>query len=151
MIEIQGNIWDFHKSPRPENFIGITTNAVLKNGARGKELVMGKGIALDAKTRYPLLPSILAYFIERDGNIPVVLEQYKLFTFPTKIHWKDKSNKQLIIHSAEVISKLLPEKDGTFYYLPRPGCGCGGLEWSEVKPLIENILHDGFVIVSTEK
>ena len=32
--------------------------------------------------------------------------------------------------------------------LPRPGCGSGGLDWKDVRPRIEQILDDRFVLIT---
>jgi len=62
MKEITGDIWDFYEKGF---WIVITTNGNVKDNG---EAVMGKGIALQARQRYPLLPSMLGKGILEIGN-----------------------------------------------------------------------------------
>ncbi len=60
MKEYVGDIWQ-----SGADVICVTTNGVLrKNG----DLVMGAGIALEAKKRYPRLPAFLGGCVKRCGN-----------------------------------------------------------------------------------
>ena len=57
----QGNLWNFH-SLGP---VCITTNGIIK---KDNTLVMGAGIALQAKQRFPGVSEILAYMVKSHGN-----------------------------------------------------------------------------------
>jgi hypothetical protein len=140
MLEIKGSIWNFHS---PDNWVGVTTNSVIK---RNGQAVMGAGIALDASRRFPELPARLAKHLTEGGNHPYIFPQYRIVTIPTKHHWKDKSDIDLIessckklIQCADHFSKL---------YIPRLGCGNGGLSWNDVRNRISSILDDRFIVVS---
>jgi len=106
MIEAKGNIFDVKA-----DLICVTTNGVVINGS----LVMGKGLALEFKKRWPWLPKTLAMMIATRGNYPVIvthnpqLEELKPFiaSFPTKNHWRDNSELALIERSARVLVKLV--------------------------------------------
>jgi hypothetical protein len=77
----------------------------------------------------------------------------RLFTFPVKYHWKEQANLALIVQSAHQLVSLVdcsPLTVGTkleHVYLPRPGCGNGGLMWSVVIHFIQPILDDRFTVV----
>lgn len=138
MKEIRGNLWD-----APDDYKIITTNGMV---ARSGELVMGKGVALDAKLKYPALPKLLGSYVKAYGNIPMIIHDYNLMTFPTKNHWMDKSDLELIKMSAIKVYNMLPREATAA--LVRPGCGHGGLNWADVKPMIENILDNRFTVYS---
>jgi len=81
ITEENKNLWNFS----PEIYYRvITTNGNIKNNG---EAVMGKGIALQAKERYPGLPSLLANHIKKCGNVISISPDYKIITFPTKNNW----------------------------------------------------------------
>ena len=95
MKEITGNIWDYHEQG---HWIIITTNGVVKvNG----EAVMGKGIALECKTRYPEVPRELGKSITEIGNCLHHDGSRGLVFFPTKHHWRDKSDIKHKAHREE--------------------------------------------------
>ncbi|MCK9429374.1 MAG: macro domain-containing protein [Candidatus Omnitrophica bacterium] len=141
MKEEIGNIFD-------KKTFCITTNGVVKiNG----ELVMGAGIALEAKKRYPQLPILYGNHVKEYGNTPVIVTINKIvsiISFPTKNNWKDKSNINLIINSCKELVKLVDKYNLTEIYLTRPGCGLGGLDWNYVKPIISKLLDDRFIILT---
>lgn len=133
--------------------ICFTSNGVVK--ANG-ELVMGAGIAKAFKDRWPTLPARFGARIRAFGNIPLIVytpDETCIISFPTKYHWKDKSDLNLIKQSAEKLAQHADDFHLDFkrIYLPRPGCGLGGLDWeTQVKPLISSILDDRFVVISNE-
>jgi len=155
MKEITGDIWDYHKKG---HWIVITTNGNVK--ASG-EAVMGKGIALQAKQKFPSLPQDLGKAIIFKGNKLWSWPEFRLITFPTKHNWRDKSDLLLIEKSTqELVSwlnsardffanqlKLEMEECKTKLYIVRPGCNSGGLDWKNVKPILEKYLDDRFVVV----
>lgn len=145
-----GDIWELAKG----NSICITTNGNVN--AKG-HLVMGKGIAKEALIKHPSIGKILGERVELYGNhvefIPIYDANlkliYNLFTFPTKHNWWEKSSFDLIEQSC----KELVEYTITYtskIYLPRPGCGNGGLNWEDVKPILEKYFDNRFIIVSKD-
>jgi len=141
MKESVGNLWD----AKPEFIRCITTNGIVKNNG---DLIMGAGIALQAKERYPQLPSLLGSYVKRSGNMVYYLEEFNIASFPTKDNWKDKSDIHLIVGSCVQLSAMLENLD-KYAILPRPGCGNGGLDWKkEVKPYISGILSDRVWIIT---
>jgi hypothetical protein len=141
MLDVKENIWDFPKRV----VICITTNGIIKKNG---ELVMGKGIALQAKQRFPKLPLILGQYIKQKGNQLYYISEYNIASFPTKHHWKDKSDIDLIQQSCFQLENFVKTYD-KYAALPRPGCENGGLNWYQnVKPTIEHILSDRVCVVS---
>ena len=147
MKEIKANIWDLYNSDK-ESYICITTNGFVK---KNKEAVMGRGIALQAKEKFFLLPKELGHLLKNFGNNVYMLDRYRMFTFPTKHIWTENSDIKLIERSAR---QLIVYLNNSYYtkniskvYFPRPGCGNGKLSWNNVRLVIENILIDERIIV----
>jgi len=135
MKESIGKLW----AAKPEFIKCVTTNGVVKQNG---ELVMGKGVALQAKERYPQLPSLLGSYVRSNGNMIYYFEELNIASFPTKNNWKDKSDIQLIIKSCVQLNAML-ENLNRYAVLPRPGCSNGGLDWEkEVRPVISRVLSD---------
>jgi hypothetical protein len=141
MQQIRGDIWEFHKQGSP---ITITTNGDLnKHGL----CVMGRGIALQAKQRFPHLPYVVAQHINANGNVVGFFPKYNLFTFPTKDHWWENSSFQLIEDSAIALNAIVTKRKMTRLYMTQPGTGNGKLHWNDVEPLISLHLDDRFIVV----
>jgi len=136
----QGNLWDFHNLGP----ICITTNGVIR---KDSTLVMGAGIALQAKQRFPEVPGILADLVSTHGNHAFYLTVQNLFSFPTKHDWKDKSSISLITQSCHELVNITNKMSFMRVYLPKPGSANGQLSWDQVNPLISEILDDRFVVV----
>lgn len=159
MIEAYGNIWDHIED---YDAIVITTNGyVKKNG----ELVMGRGIALDAKNRYPGLAKWAGTLVQHWGAEGIfVFEdpnwEYKgyIINFPVKPAygpngepgWRVKADIDMIERSAKELTDTINKSwknTITKIIMPRPGCGNGGLRWEQVKPVIEPYLDDRFTVM----
>lgn len=109
--------------------------------------VMGKGLAKAFKAREPDMFTRYAE-ICTDG----LLEPGKLWlwrgakswtlNFPTKRHWKHPSKIEWIeagLHKFRTIYRDQGIREISF---PRLGCGNGGLDWNEVRPLMEHYLSN---------
>lgn len=143
MIEIKANIWKFVESYA----VCITTNGTVKKNG---EAVMGAGLALQSTKIYPQLPKILGQKIQDHGNFVLkLLDSYKLFSFPVKHQWWETANIELIRKSAEQLTWLTTDEERV--YLPRVGCGNGGLIWPIVRPVLEEILTDKKFIICDYK
>lgn len=120
--------------------------------------VMGKGLALQFKKRFPDNYHLYRaackndevhtgqMFVTHTGGIFIV-------NFPTKQHWRGKSRLEYIIEGLDDLAKVIVAKNIASIALPPIGCGYGGLQWTEVKPLIEEKLAavaDGVEIVVFE-
>jgi len=143
MKELFGDLWDL--TPRADALC-ITTNGTITNSGRG---VMGRGLAYQAKQRYPGLEYRLGKLLKEGGNHVHILRTVSpiLISFPVKHLWEQKADPLLIVRSAQELVALADEKGWTNIVLPRPGCGNGGLTWNEVRPLLEPFLFDRFTVV----
>ena len=156
MQEIKGDIWELAKG----EVIVITTNGMVKTTRATscdrnlQEAIMGKGIALQAKQKYPILPNLLGECLLRFGNqlyqFSTITDDYKsVITFPTKEDWKDKSLIELIVKSTkELVQVVNYHSTYNKVYLPQVGCGNGRLNWKTVKATIEPLLDDRFIVCS---
>ena len=110
--------------------------------------VMGKGIALQFKQAYPQM--FRAY--ERDCKLgQVKLGEVHVFdlgglaggprwiiNFPTKGHWRSPSRMSDIEMGLKDLAATIERLQIQSIAVPPLGCGNGGLDWNEVKPLIES-------------
>src|SRR5574343_1247617 len=142
--EIKKNVWDA---------VCITTNGNIRKDGLA---VMGRGIAAAFKFNIPGIDKILASEIEKNGNKVNYLGQHRfhdvpirIFSFPTKHNWWEKSDINLIIQSARILN-LIADRYDYEILLPRQGCNNGGLNWNEVNEAI-NFLDDKITIISKEK
>ncbi len=149
MREITGDIF---KLAQKGDAILVTTNGCVKKDGTA---VMGRGIAKQAAERYPGIAKTLAECIKLYGNMASwlgVWDGVDVFSLPTKQDWRTKSDIELIQASCERIATLVAI-DGhgpkiNNIYMTRPGCGNGWLKWEDVKPVIEPLLDDRFVVVT---
>lgn len=147
---LTGDIWNLAEGD-VNSLLAITTNGILD---KHKDAVMGAGIAKQAKLIFPYLPRELGKYIAQGGNQVYNLGHWKirrdiwnLCSFPTKHHWKDRSDLELIKTSCLQIIELVNRCGFKKIYIPRPGCGAGGLLWKEeVEPILSS-LDDRFYIV----
>jgi O-acetyl-ADP-ribose deacetylase (regulator of RNase III) len=126
---------------KPENSIFIPVNCVG---------VMGKGLALDFKNKYPDLfaqyNEICRLHYLRVGFPEVIYSNAALGSavlFATKKHWQDKSEliwiKRGLLELAATndLDYVRWRKQTHNIHIPKLGCGLGGLNWADVRPLIE--------------
>lgn len=141
MIEWWGNVWDKHDAG--ETICILTNGQVRKDGANS----MGRGVALEARNRYPDLPYRVGDLLQRYGNRVFHIEEHNLFTFPTKLYPSVKSSTSIIEKSCEQLLALINLYEIPRVYIPRPGCGYGGLSWNTVYPIVE-YLDNRFIFVT---
>ena len=113
---------------------------------------MGRGVARQARDRYPSLPRWFALLLKQHGNVPIRLmtlgDGATLVSFPTKNEWRRASLLPIIKQSSMLLVEMTDRYGWQTVVLPRPGCGAGSLTWAGVKPIIEPLFDDRFVIVS---
>lgn len=110
--------------------------------------VMGKGVAAEFKKRYPAMFEDYAQRCQRKAVHPGESYPYRdasgvlIINFPTKNHWRSPSRVKDIEFGLDYFAAHAAEWGITSVAIPPLGCGNGGLEWSEVGPLIYRKLHD---------
>ena len=69
-----------------------------------------------------------------------------IINFPTKNHWKDKSNLNYIVTALYELRELCDSgKPGSAIFkvaVPKLGCGLGGLDWNDVKQVISKVFDE---------
>jgi len=141
--EVEDDIWKYWNSGF---WIVIPTNgSVKKNNAA----VMGKGLALQAKMKFPRLSFELARRLKIYGNCVFVFTDFRIITFPVKKRWQDKASLELIEKSCKELLEIFKYNLSgipTPIYIPKVGCGNGKLNWKNVKPILEKHLDSRFII-----
>ena len=113
--------------------------------------VMGKGIALQFKQRFPA--NFVAYAQAcKLGQVQTgsmfVTEPRKLtgprwvVNFPTKQHWRDLSRLEWVVDGLQDLHSFLASNPVPSIALPALGAGLGGLSWPLVRGHVEAALGD---------
>jgi len=139
MLEACRDIWDY----LGQGVIAITTSGSL---TRGGKAVMGRGVARQALLRFPNLPDELGRLLQEHGN-HVQLLPGGMVSFPVEESAWACPELRLIARSAKELRQLADREGWEMVVVPRPGCGGGGLEWREVRPLLEKHFDERFVVV----
>jgi O-acetyl-ADP-ribose deacetylase (regulator of RNase III) len=108
--------------------------------------VMGKGIALQFKNKWPAnyqqyeiackrkLVKTGEMFVHDSGGL---IKPNFIINFPTKNHWRGSSKIEFIQEGLEDLIVQIKRLNIKSIAIPPLGCGNGGLSWAEVRPLIE--------------
>jgi len=128
---IKGNIFD---SPAQ-----VITNTVNTVG------VMGKGIALEYKKKYPGMYKEYKNLCDEKkldvGQLALWRGKDKwVLLFPTKKHWRNPSKIEYIEAGLKKFCDVWDILNIDSIAFPRLGCGNGGLNWADVKALMEKYL-----------
>lgn len=121
---------DMFKSPAQ-----VLTNTVNCVG------VMGKGVALEFKNRYPQMYNDYKALCDQGNVKPGTTylwedDSAQVLNFPTKRHWRDNSVLQDIEDGLRHLAQSYEQMGIQSIAMPPLGCGLGGLKWSDVQPLI---------------
>ena len=129
--------------------------------------VMGRGIALEFKKRYPKnfqayreacirdevqpgkmfvfelpstyhQPALSSMATELETEQPP--EPRYIINFPTKRHWRGKSRMEDIDSGLEALRQEIVDRNIKSIAIPALGCGLGGLKWDDVRPRIAEML-----------
>lgn len=107
------------------------------------EGVMGKGLALEFKKRFPDAYESYNLACRRGDLVPGRLHNYRLpdgrhiIHFPTKTDWRSPSRIEYIKAGLPALVDLVRKSAIKSIAIPALGCGLGGLAWDVVKPMIE--------------
>lgn len=133
MIEyIEGNIFN-----SPAQVIVNTVNTVG---------VMGKGLALSFKKRYPKMFEAYKKACDKHQlTIGKLMLYYApdhwIMMFPTKESWRNPSKLEYLEAGLNKFVTTYAEKKITSIAFPKLGCGNGELSWTDVKPVMEKYLR----------
>ena len=140
MLETVGDIWEYRKTA----VIAVTTGGSLTRDGRA---VLGRGVARQAAAFYPALSALLGRLLAEHGNHVHDLG-HGLVSFPVEETAWSLPDPGIIARSAEELRLLAVHAGWDRVVVPRPGCGGGGLEWHEVRPLLMPWFDDRFVVIS---
>ncbi len=113
--------------------------------------VMGKGIALMFKERFP--ENFRAYEAACKAGEVHVGEMFVtagveldgprwIINFPTKKHWRQPTKPEWVERGLIALKGVIEEKRIRSIAIPPLGCGNGGLNWRDIRPMIEASLCD---------
>ena len=112
--------------------------------------VMGAGLALEFKTRFPINFTLYAeacrkgevkagkVFMAKAGSVWIV-------NFPTKKHFRDPSRMEWIEDGLDDLVEALSGRSIHSVALPALGCGLGGLKWKDVRPVMVDKLSNDWL------
>ncbi|MEM7134405.1 MAG: macro domain-containing protein [Chloroflexota bacterium] len=107
--------------------------------------VMGRGIALQFRKAFPENYKVYATACKAEQVQPGRMFVHELnrlvnprliINFPTKRHWRNKSRIEDIQTGLVDLVQVVQERKISSIAIPPLGCGLGGLQWEEVKPMI---------------
>lgn len=111
--------------------------------------VMGRGIALQFKKRFPENFKVYEVACKQKEVVPGKMFVHKtgsligpkyVINFPTKRHWRGASRMEDIETGLENLAEVITEFNIESIAIPPLGCGLGGLDWTEVRNRIESTL-----------
>jgi hypothetical protein len=135
-------MWTTYKSA---DLFLITTNSTLKKDTHA--LVMGRGIARQAKERFPKLNLALGKQIQTIcgslGEYGLLISPRwpaaKLGAFQVKRHYSQPASLELIQRSTAALCTWCAEHPDADVYLNFPGVGYGQLHREDVLPIISQL------------
>ncbi|MEJ2700354.1 MAG: ADP-ribose-binding protein [Desulfuromonadales bacterium] len=141
MHEIFGDLWEEH---RRGAIVAITTGGLVDRHGR---CVMLRGCARQAKERFPDLPHLLGELLRAKGNHVFALGR-GIVSFPVETSPYDRPELRLIERSCRELVELADRREWRHLVVPRPGCGGGGMEWADVRPILERCLDGRFRVIT---
>jgi O-acetyl-ADP-ribose deacetylase (regulator of RNase III) len=137
--------------------IVITTNAC--TNAQGKA-IMGRGVAEQAARRFPGLDRALGHRLMDRGSVQVQVflgsagmtdretnQPRTVVALPVKYDWSKPASTVLIKRCLDELVLITKALGWRHVVLPRPGCGNGGLNWDDIRPILIEKLDDRFTVV----
>jgi O-acetyl-ADP-ribose deacetylase (regulator of RNase III) len=116
--------------------------------------VMGKGLALEFKRRYP---DMFQDYRERCARGQMRIGEPYLFrratpphilNFPTKRHWRSSSRLEDIVAGARFLQQRYGEWGVTSLAAPALGCGLGQLDWADDGPTLARLFGEFSISVT---
>ena len=109
--------------------------------------IMGAGLALEFKKRYPKMYTAYRDLCENGlfsiGTLWIYYDKKNVLNFPTKKHWRHPSELIYIKLGLKEFVNTYENMVITSISFPKLGTGYGGLNWEkEVQPLMEEYLND---------
>lgn len=114
--------------------------------------VPGKGIALAAAERYPWWASDYKAACREERLAPGGLWATQgpldgpnpgwIVAVAVKAHWCAPSQMEWVVAGLMALAEWAPSHHVATVAVPSLGCGLGGLDWDEVRPVAERILGD---------
>ena len=109
--------------------------------------IMGAGVALEAKQRFPEILSLYAklcrdHVLTVDAPQCVIANGQQLLLIATKKAYHFPSRIEYIDSGLSYLSQNYEEMGITSLSLPQLGCGRGNLEWEDVKLVMVKHLSD---------
>jgi hypothetical protein len=131
------------------SFLGKAVVAITTGGSVSKDgrALLGRGCAAHAAVHFPDLADRLGRMLQERGN-HVHLLYAGLISFPVEETAWSLPDPRLIRRSALELRELADCEGWGQIVVPRPGCGYGGLVWQEVKPLLEPLLDERFIMIT---
>ena len=107
--------------------------------------VMGKGLAHAFKEREPSMFRAYKRICDERQLEPGKLWLWRgdhgwVLNFPTKVHWRNPSKLEWVEQGLAKFSSAYEMQGITEISFPRLGCGNGGLDWEDVRPMMERYL-----------
>lgn len=108
--------------------------------------IMGKGVALAFKKRYPAMYSDYVRRCDRHEvklgePYPYEADDHLIINFPTKQHWRSVSRLSDIVAGLEYLERHYKDWKIQSLAVPPLGCGNGQLEWRVVGPILHRHLR----------
>jgi len=136
-----GNMWNVFASV---DLFCITTNSITRKDG---ELVMGRGIARQAKDKFPGLGLALGNAVANGGMRGRVYglllspswPAKKLAAFQVKINWQAKAELEIIRVSAQQLGHFAKANPDKSIALNFPGIGNGRLDYDDVLEIVQNL------------
>lgn len=128
-----------------EGDIFTTTMPAIGHGVNCKG-VMGSGIAVTVRKRYPDVFAAYAKYCKNPGlnggDVFIMKSETDgkyIFNLASQIKTGKNASYELLEASLWGSFEALEEREISGLALPQIGCGIGGLEWSVARPLIEEV------------
>lgn len=115
--------------------------------------VMGLGLAKDCKERHPDVYKDYRKAC-KSGNFNIntlklymIKDDFAILLFPTKYEWREYSRIEWVEDNLKKLGTCLSRSPIDVFHVPPIGCGAGGLDYNEVRPMIEHYLnHDRITV-----